>query len=637
MKKFIFFLCVCSCYVAFSKDEPKFPVSAIPEELKKDVNIIFREDQMTFTIHSKSRATYRVYQAITILNQNGSGYAKERIGYDKLSKITSIKASVYDAYGSLIRRLKNSEIYDQSAFDGFSLYSDNRLKSIDLSHGTYPYTVEFEYEVELKYLFHIPGFYVLGSEKASVQHSFYKLIFPTNLSPRHKSFNIESQPQKEKLSDNRESLTWTFTNVKPIKFDPAGPERDEVLQHIEAAPTDFEYEGYVGTMDSWDKYGQWISTLNKGRDILPEATKAKIRSLVAEAKTDEEKVKILYNFLQGKTRYVSIQLGIGGFQPFEASVVDKTGYGDCKALSNYMVAILREAGVKSNYALITAGESAPKLDVDFPSSQFNHAIVCVPNKGDTLWLECTSQINPFGYMGTFTGDRKALLITESGAKIVNTIRYTAEQNLQSRSADVFIDLAGDATAKVKTTYQGLQYENNDLNFTVADQHDGQKKWVQKNTSIPSFDISSFTIVNKKDKIPAAIVNVDLTLKRLANVSGKRIFITPNLMNRSSYVPEKVEARKTNVVRRMAYTDVDTIRYHIPEGIYPEFLPQPVSLKTRFGEYDNSFKIDGGNLLYIRRVKMKKGEFPPESYNELIEFFKNINKADNTKIVFISKT
>ena len=51
--------------------------------------------------------------------------------------------------------------------------------------------------------------------------------------------------------------------------------------------------------------------------------------------------------------------------------------------------------------------------------------------------------------------------------------------------------------------------------------------------IPQFRVlisRTFSMMNKKDKIPSAIVKVDLTLKRFATVSGKRIFLTPNLMN-----------------------------------------------------------------------------------------------------------
>jgi hypothetical protein len=158
-----------------------------------------------------------------------------------------------------------------------------------------------------------------------------------------------------------------------------------------------------------------------------------------------------------------------------------------------------------------------------------------------------------------------------------------------------------------------------------------------NTRIPSFDITSFKISNRKEKIPAAFIDLHLTLNRFATISGKRIFITPNLMNRSTYVPEKVENRKTKVIRKMAYTDLDTIRYHLPAELYPEFLPENVKINNRFGEYESSFKIDQGNLVYTRKVKMNKGEFPAESYGELIDFYRNISKADNAKLVFMNKT
>src|SRR5690606_34823851 len=114
---------------------------------------------------------------------------------------------------------------------------------------------------------------------------------------------------------------------------------------------------------------------------------------------------------------------------------------------------------------------------------------------------------------------------------------------------------------------------------LANQYDDQRKWIQNNTYIPSFDIKEFTMTDRKDKVPSAVVKLDLNLRRYATVSGKRIFITQNLMNRSTYIPEKTEGRKTPVIRKMTYTDLDTIRYHLPEGIYPEFLPAPVELSS----------------------------------------------------------
>lgn len=620
----------------FSGD-PKYAVSEIPVELKENVNAVVRQDQMVFTIISKSQATLHVFEAITIFNPAAKNFATETVGYDKLSKITMFKGSVYDANGTLIKKLKSNEVVDQSAFDGYSLYSDNRVKSADLSQGSYPYTVEFEYEVEYKFLYAIQGSVLIPDEKISVEKASYQLIFPPSLAPRYKVVNLDIAPSHNKMSDGTESFFWSFENLKPIKFEPMGPPKIQQVPRILAAPSQFEYEGYSGDMSTWESYGQWEAMLNKGRDLLPESTKLKVQELTKDLPTTEQKTKALYEYLQSRTRYVSISLGIGGLQPFEASVVDKVGYGDCKALSNYMVAMLKEAGIKGYYSTIKAGDFQFDLMLDFPSHQGNHVIVAVPNGADTLWLECTSQTNPFGYSGMFTGDRKAFMLTENGGVWVNTPKYPEYKNIQSRSAEVIIDNAGNATAKVKTEYSGLQYENDGLNFILNDQYDLQKKWVLNTTEIPSFDLKAFKFENKKNKIPSAIVSLDLLLNRLATISGKRLMLNPNLMNRNSFIPEKVENRKTEIVRNFGYIDYDTIRYKIPEGIYPEFLPEPVKLKSRFGEYECAYKLDQGLVIYTRKLKINKGKYPPETYQEFTDFYKSINRADNVKLVFLTKT
>lgn len=630
----LFFVYLISISVSGQK---KYAINQIPEELMKNVDVVVREDHMTFRIQSKSQATHTVRMVATILNGNGKAYAQPSVGYDKLTKITSFKGNIYDSNGGLIRKLKSSEIEDRSAYDGYSLFSDNRYKSADLTHSVYPYTVEFEYEIEYRFLYGIPSSALVSDEKVSVENFSYKLVFPPDLVPRYKLINIDSPPQHDKNSDGTESLTWTFTNIHPIKVEPYGPFVHEQVSRIMAAPSTFEYEGYVGDMSTWESFGLWKNKLLKGRDVLPLETQQTVRKLTDGLPTSEEKVKVLYEYLQNKTRYVNIALGIGGLQPFEASLVDKLGYGDCKALSNYMISLLNIVGIKGYYSSIKAGDFRDDLILDFPSHQSNHIIVAVPLQSDTLWLECTNQSSPFGYLGHFTGNRKALLHTESGGVWANTPSYTHETNYQVRTGDVYVEANGDAKSSVTTTYSGLKYEHQDLNFYVASSQEDQKKWILKTTTIPSFDLTSFSISNIKDKIPSAIVTMNLNLRRFSVVSGKRLFITPNLLNRSTFVPEMIDNRKTMVHQRMGYTDIDTIRYHLPEGIYPEFTPDPIKISSRFGEYEASVIVDQGKVMYVRKTKFFKGAFPPESYNEMLDFYKAINKADNTKLVFLTKT
>ena len=633
MMKYALMILLCAELAAQGRELPRYPVSSIPEDLKKGACAVVREDGMTFTILTKSTATLNVRMVVTIFNDKGKHFARETVFYDKLRKITSIKAQVMDADGVVINRLKSNEIHDQSAVDG--LYDDSRVKIADLTQGRYPYTVEFEYEVAYKFLYDIEGSVIDQYEDVSVQSASYQLIYPESLKPRYKTYNITQEP-KTVNNNGIISHTWSFANIPARKFEPYSDYMESVMR-IEAAPTIFEFEGYAGVMDSWDKYGQWITSLNHGRNVLPLETIAKVQQMASKIESREEKIKALYEYMQNKTRYVSIQLGIGGFQPFEASVVDKTGYGDCKALSNYMLALLETVNIKGHYALVLAGEHMPELQVDFPSSQFNHAIVAVPNGADTIWLECTSQTNPFGYQGTFTGDRKALLITDTGAKIVRTTRYPADINVQATSADVRISATGEATASVKRTYSGLQYENGNLHFYLDGEYDDQKKWIQNYMEIPSFDVKSFSMRDIKNKVPSAIITAELKMDRFATLSGKRIFLMPNLMNRNNTIPEKVENRKTEIVSKIAFVDFDTIRYRLPEGIYPEFVPENTSISSRFGEYEASYKIDQGNLVYIRKLRMNKGRFPASSYQELLDFYRGISKADNTKMVFMTKT
>src|SRR5438105_11830585 len=123
-----------------------------------------------------------------------------------------------------------------------------------------------------------------------------------------------------------------------------------------------------------------------------------------------------------------------------------------------MVALLDEAGIKANYVLIRGGDDEEDIITDFPSNQFNHATVCVPFAKDTLWLECTSQTSPAGYIGDFTGNRHALMIDEKGGHIVATTKYEANDNKQIRTTSATIDETGKLTADINTRYTCIQQD-----------------------------------------------------------------------------------------------------------------------------------------------------------------------------------
>ncbi|MCF6171355.1 MAG: transglutaminase family protein [Bacteroidales bacterium] len=195
---------------------------------------------------------------------------------------------------------------------------------------------------------------------------------------------------------------WTFNNIKPIKHEKYDLKFDDLVTKVMTAPSNFEMDGYLGNSDSWENFGLWIYSLNQGRNEIPPETKNELMALTKDSQDTREKIELIYNYMQTKTRYVNVVIGIGGWQPFHASDVDEDGYGDCKALTNYTCSLLNAVGIPSYYTIIRAGSEASDIKTNLPSNQFNHAILCVPDGNDTIWLECTSQRTPVGYMGTFT-------------------------------------------------------------------------------------------------------------------------------------------------------------------------------------------------------------------------------------------
>src|SRR5690606_35617022 len=111
-----------------------------------------------------------------------------------------------------------------------------------------------------------------------------------------------------------------------------------------------------------------------------------IQALVKDIDDPKQKAQKICEYVQKKTRYISVQIGIGGFQPMPADDVDRLSYGDCKALTNYMLTLLKSVGINSYYAVVQAGSLKKYAIPDFASmNQFNHVILCIPFANDTAW------------------------------------------------------------------------------------------------------------------------------------------------------------------------------------------------------------------------------------------------------------
>jgi hypothetical protein len=401
------------------------------------------------------------------------------------------------------------------------------------------------------------------------------------------------------------------------------------------AHSDFEAQGYKGNMSTWESYGKFINQLRTGRDVLPGDIKRKVHELTDTMKDARIKLYALYDFMQNNTHYISIQLGIGGWQPFPADYVANKRYGDCKALSNYMVALLKEAGITGKYVEIRAGRDASSMVEDFPSFQSNHVITCVPIGKDTIWLECTSQTESPGFMGSFTGGRKAILVDEDGGHVVKTPVYSAADNLQSRVVNAEISGEGNLDAEVNTVYTGIQEEfPHELMYEIS--ADYREKYLNNLFRLPTYKVDKSHYEEQKGRVPVVKEYLHVVSPNYASVSGKRLFITPNLLDRSTTRLPADSVRKYDCIYDRAFTHIDSITIKIPGGYQPEAVPQDVHIDSKFGKYSASVKVLPDKIIYYRSREESVSRFPPSDYPQLVKFYEQLYKADHSRVVLVKQ-
>ena len=352
-KKISSFLSLIIMASVISAKELKYPVSSIPASLKENAHTVMRLYQQEVEIKSEKLAIVKVTEVRTILNKNGVQNTLFMELYSPMNKISNIKGKMYNELGEKIKNLSSDDIIDHSFIIGYTMYDDNRVKFYDPKNLTYPLTVEYSYEIDLKQTLFLPT-WSHDVENVSFEKSIFIFKTPADYPFRYKEYNIEKPVEKSKDGD-KDVYIWSLNNLGARNHEPMSSNTLPSYPMVKLVPKNFEVGDTKGSTESWKDLGEWVTTLIDKKDKLPESTISKMKEISASCNSEFEKVKKVYEFMQQKTRYVSIQVGIGGWQPFDAELVDKNSYGDCKALANYTKSLLSAAGIKSYYTLVKAG------------------------------------------------------------------------------------------------------------------------------------------------------------------------------------------------------------------------------------------------------------------------------------------
>lgn len=604
---------------------------SIADSLKENANAVVRLNQIDIRIASQRNMIVSTKRIITVLNEKGLDAIDAVESYDKRTTIQNIEATVYDAAGNEIKKIKRKDFRDQSAVSGGTLFSDNRYLYLDYTPIQYPFTIVFDSEIETSTTAFIPEWYPLNSYFVSVEKSILNVKYPDNLGFKKMEFNF-SNFNIEKTVDTSTNLSYTATNILAQKQEDYSPVVSTIFPKLMMGLELFHLEGVDGNAKTWKDFGQWYSDkILLGTTDLPDETKMKVKALVGDEKDPIKKAKLIYNFVQQKVRYISIQVGIGGWKPMLASDVDRLGYGDCKALTNYTKALLDVVNVPSYYTILYGDTKKLNIQSEFVSMQGNHVILSIPNGDNYTWLECTSQDDPFGYQGIFTDDREVLVIKPEGGEIVRTKLHEDNGNTQISKGSYALAANGDFSGEITIVSGGSQYSQK---ASVENLQPPEKEAHYKDYwgHINNLKINKMSFSNDKDKINLTEKLVIEAVKYGSLTSNKLIFAI-NAFNKTNAYVKRIRNRKNSLEIQRGFFDEDDINVIFPTGFSFEYLPANYELSSKFGTYKTEIiKIDSSNVVYKRTLFIKKGLYSNKEYDEYRLFIEQISKNDNAKII-----
>lgn len=630
----IFITAIFLCFNTLAqKTNTKLSSLLIPVELTENANAVIRLNDATVNILSSSKMSVKQKRIVTVLNKLGKKHIDAFKHYNNDTKITKINATIYDAFGNRIKKYSKRDFQDVSAIDGGTLYSDSRVKYLEHTPSSYPYTVVFESEYTNSSTGFIPKWFPIENYNLSVQESIYTLNNPQNINFRKREKNFERFNIKNNSNGN--NLNYSLSNQKAIKHERHSISFEKFTPNLSVTIENFSVKGIEGKAYNWIDLGKWEYNAFYNEEYkISEQTKSIVINLTKDIIDPLEKAKKIYEYVQNKTRYINVSVGIGGLKPVESNIVDKVGYGDCKGLTNYTRALLEIVGIKSYFAEVFAGTNAKNMDYTFPQIQGNHVILNIPYKGKDIWLECTSQTIPFGFLGDFTDDREVLVITPEGAILKRTPAYINDANSQFIKASINLLPNGNLSASLTKISKGTQYDDKMRIATYTekelDKYYKSVVWDYNN----NLEVKNSELINNKEKIEFT-EKLGINIESFGKVRDSSYLFKLNVFNRITGIPKRYRKRKRPLEISRGFTDKDEFIFKIPEGYSIQNLPFNKNIDNKFGTYKLSFeKINDTTLKYNREFSLKKGIHSKEDYKAYRKFRKTVTKYDNLRAELI---
>lgn len=456
-----------------------------------------------------------------------------------------------------------------------------------------------------------------------------RVDLPEALEPRVRLQNVE-EPEISR-ADGRLIREWRFSNVERVLSEPFAADSNGVVQSITLGP-DLE----------WDDVARWYADLAADRyaPLGPEL-EARLADLVAGAGTREDSLRAVHRWVAQDIRYVSISLGLGGYQPRTPAEVLATASGDCKDKATLFIALARHMGVEAYPVIVSTGAA---VRTDMPSiSQFNHMVVALRPRQGGAWhyLDLTVPIAPYDEVYGGMQSREGILLRDDGT--AEPMRFPTSPASANRSV---IEMTGSLDENGAFLGRYVEYLAGSTQYRIRSEFartltEQQRASVARNVanrvfegasgdSLVTFDGNDLTAEPRLE----ARVTAEGVLRPIGGGYMLRLQL-PRYGSRAALDALQRERRfPIDVAKVFGLREhVTLFRVTLPEGWSAE-LPESVRAESAFGTYSSSYRQEGRELIVERVVRGTDGILPPERKDELIGWYEAM-LADDVEYVMIS--
>jgi hypothetical protein len=602
-----------------------------------DQSIVWLLDDGIVRYDEQGRETRTYRKVIQILKQEAAEHLSEQSfsyspGHERQTinwiKVVKPNGEVISAAPS---QVQESDIPAQM---GDPVYSDRKVKRVSLT-GVAAGTI-LDYSVtteELKPF--LPGdFYNswLVNPEMTIRRSRYIVDVPANLDVHIREQNL-TFPRQVRTVGNRKIYTWATANIPRTKGEQFAADSNGVRTTIE-----------IGSPTTWNRIAAWYAGNAKDRYSITPAVASKLTEVVKGAATREDSIRAIHRWIAQDIRYVSISLGMGGYQPRTPETVVQTGYGDCKDKATLFVAALARMGVTAYPVLLNSRGGVRR---ELPTiEQLDHAIAAIKRGSSYQFVDLTAGLTPFGQLPHAEQGEFGLVVHPDG---------TSEE----------VTLPADPDSSNSTTIRIVGTLSEDGIFDGAYQEEASgagQYWLRRmlenpldssaRASIPKSivgrffqgaDADSLQAFNGKDLSAPARISFRIHNAKAAEHLGDSEIFTIPLGGMGMFATMATELGKEpkrrfpiDATRLMgAGSRTTEFRITLPTG-WKGKLPLSVTAISPFGSYRSEYAQDGRVMRIARTFTGSKAVLPPERMPELITWFRQVGK-DDSKFILLETT